>query len=144
MNDVSALSHDSICWAIYIFSPTTCFTLQGLHIFLKLIVGLIQLLPFWAFLSFWPHLYLLILTDPKRSTLFQMLQDMRYHASTPHSRARISCSTWQQYIARGEVKITPTRLRHGVNSTYESPAVHCKREGQDYSHMTEAWRQLNL
>jgi hypothetical protein len=25
-----------------------------------------------------------------------------------------------QYIARGKVKITPTRLRHGVNSNYES------------------------
>jgi hypothetical protein len=49
-----------------------------------------------------------------------MLQDLRYHASTPHSRARISCSTWRQYIARGKVKITPTRLRHGINSNYES------------------------
>jgi hypothetical protein len=109
-----------ILFAIYIFSSTTCLTLQGLHILLKLIFGLIQLIPFWAFLSFWPRLYLLVLTDPKRQTLFQMLQDLRYHAPTLHSRARISCSTWQQYIARGKVKITPTRLRHGVNSNYES------------------------
>jgi hypothetical protein len=64
-NDVLALSRDPICWAIYIFPSTTCFMLQDLHILLKLIVGLIQLLPFWAFLSFWPHLYLLILTNPK-------------------------------------------------------------------------------
>jgi hypothetical protein len=49
-----------------------------------------------------------------------MLQDLRYHASTLHSRARISHSTWRQYIARGMVKITPTRLRHGLNSNYES------------------------
>jgi hypothetical protein len=49
-----------------------------------------------------------------------MLQDPRYHALTPHSKARISCSTWQQYIARKKGKITSTRLRHGVNSNYES------------------------
>jgi hypothetical protein len=29
-------------------------------------------------------------------------------------------SNWWQYIARGKVKITPTRLRHGINSNYES------------------------
>ena len=49
-----------------------------------------------------------------------MLQDPRYHPSTHHSRARILRSTWQQYIARGKVKINPTRMRHGVNSNYES------------------------
>jgi hypothetical protein len=49
-----------------------------------------------------------------------MLYDPGYHALTPHSRARISCSTWWQYIARGKIKITPTRLRHGINSNYEN------------------------
>ncbi len=119
-NDVSALSQDLIRWAIFIFSSTTCFMLQGLHILLKLIVGWIQLLPCCAFLSSWPHLYILLLTNPKRWTLFQMLHDLRYHEWTLHSRARISRSTWRQYIARGKVKITPTKLRHGINSNYES------------------------
>ena len=120
MNDVSALSQDSIRWAIFIFSSTSCFMLQGLHILLKLIVGLIQLLPCWAFLSFWARLYILLLTNPKCRTLFQMLHDPRYHALTPHSKARILRYTWEQYIARGKVKFTPIRLRHSVNSNYES------------------------
>ncbi len=123
-NDVSALFQDSICWAIFIFSSTSCFTLQGPHIQVKLIVGWIQLLPCWAFLSFWPCQYILLLTDPKHQTLLQMLQDLRYQASTPHSWARILRSTWRQYIARGEVKITPARLRHGINSNYESHGIY--------------------
>jgi hypothetical protein len=49
-----------------------------------------------------------------------MLHDPRYHALTPHSRSRISRSTWRQYVAQGKVKITPTRLRLGVNSNYDS------------------------
>ncbi len=117
---VSTLSQDLIRWAIFVFSSTSCLTLQGLRILLKLIVGWIQLLPCWAFLSFWPCLYILLLTDPKSWTLLQIIQDLRYQASTPHSRAKISHSTWRQYIARGKVKIIPTTLRHGVNSNYES------------------------
>jgi hypothetical protein len=119
-NHTSALYQDSPCWAIYIFSSLSCFLLQGLHIILMLIVCIVQLFPFWSLISFWPRLYFLILTDLNYQTLLQMLMDPWHRAPVPHSRARISCSTWWQYISKGKINITPMRLKNCVNSTYKS------------------------
>jgi hypothetical protein len=118
--DVKDLSSDFFRWMVYLFSTASCWMLHGLHFLFKLIVGSIQLLPCWSLCFFWLCLYYLILIDPKCWTFVQMFTDPRYQGTAFPSRARVSRHTWHQFISKKKIKINPTRLKHGVNSGYES------------------------
>ena len=77
-NDASDICSDTLCCTTYIFYYASCLTLCSPHILLRLIIGSVQLLPFWTLFSFWPCLYYLILTNPKHRSFLQMMRDPRY------------------------------------------------------------------
>jgi hypothetical protein len=60
---------DFLIWLQFLACHFFCFTLHVVHILLKLIVALVQSLPFWRALAFWPRFYWGILTNPNRRSL---------------------------------------------------------------------------
>ena len=118
--DAKFLMSDLLRWFVFVLSTAFYLMLHAFHLLLKLIVALVQRMPFWSFLSFWPRLYYKIFTDPKRRSIFEMMTDPRYLSTTYKLRARVSRQTKRQFLFKGKRKITPTRLRDGVNSGYES------------------------
>ena len=77
-NSNSTLRHDFVRWVRFLFGMLVCFGLRLLHVTLKLSVGLLQLLPGWTMLCFWPRFYWHILMDPDGRSLFVMLKDPRF------------------------------------------------------------------
>jgi hypothetical protein len=119
-NEATALISDLLRWLTFVLSTVSYLTLHALHFLLKLIIATVQRMPFWSFLSFWPRLYYEIFTDPKRRSIFEMMTDPRHLSTSNNLRARVSRQTKRQFLFKGKTKITPTRLRDGVNSGYES------------------------
>ena len=118
--EAEALMSDLLRWLVFILSTAFYLTLHALHLLLKLIVALVQRMPFWSLLSFWPRLYYEIFTDPKRRSIFEMMTDPRYLSTTTKLRACVLRQTKRLFLFKGKTKINPTRLRDGVNSGYES------------------------
>jgi hypothetical protein len=65
----AALCTDLLVWLQFLACRVFCFTLHMVHIFLKLIVALVQSLPLWSAFVFWPQFYWGILTNPIRRSL---------------------------------------------------------------------------
>ena len=55
--DNVALCTDALVWSQFLVCHFSCFFLHVVHILLKLIVALVQSLPFWSAFAFWPRLY---------------------------------------------------------------------------------------
>ena len=53
-----------------------------------------------------------------------MMRDPRYQAVMSSLQTHVSRSTWWQFLMQDKVKITPTKLKNGINSGYESYGVY--------------------
>jgi hypothetical protein len=99
--DAKTLMSDLLRWLVFILSTVFYLTLHTLHLLLKLIAALVQLKPFWSFLSFWPCLYNEIFTDPKRCSIFEMMTDPQYLSTGTNLRARMLRQTKRQFLFKG-------------------------------------------
>jgi hypothetical protein len=70
------------------------------HILLKLIVDLVQSLPFWNAMAFWPRFYWGILTSSNRRSFGDMFMDPRYQQSQLAGRSPVSRLTRCRFLAR--------------------------------------------
>ena len=80
--DSVALRADILVWFVFLACQVASFYLHAVHILLKLIVALVQSLPLWNALAFWPHFCWGILTNPNRRSLRDMLMDPRFRRSS--------------------------------------------------------------
>ena len=112
---------DSMLWLVHISFRTIMLLLYAIHIMLKLLIGLPQMIlgGLLTAILWWPKFYWNILSDPDGRSLWNMFTDPRFRGSSKHSKARISRHTKRQFIAKGKVKIQPTHARHNVYSSYQ-------------------------
>ena len=119
-NDNFQVRHDFCRWVRFILGMTVCYILYGFHTALKLVLALVQVLPFWSILSFWPRFYWHIMTDPARRSFYQILTDPTYsEAADLPSSPRVTRFTRRRFVDKGKVRVRPTLYRLRVLSSYQ-------------------------
>lgn len=111
MSSNSALRADLWKWARFLFGMLACIGVHFLHILLKLIVGLVQWIPGWTVIIFWPWFYWYILTDPEGCSFAAIFLNPQYAQPTSCSLPRVSRNTRHCFLAKGKLRIQPMPLR---------------------------------
>ena len=108
--DNVVLRADILVWFVSLACQVASFSLHAVYILLKLIVALVQSLPLWNALAFWPRIYWGILTNPNRRSLRDMLMDPRFRRSSLNGPWPVSRLTRRKFLAKNIVRIQPTIL----------------------------------
>ena len=122
--DNVALCADALVWSRFLACHVSCFFLNVVHILLKLIVALVQFLPFWSMFAFWPRFYWGILTNSNRRSLRDMFLDPRCQRSLLNGPPPVSCQTRRKFLARNLVWIQPMRHIVGCILHYKVGGAH--------------------
>jgi hypothetical protein len=123
----AVLCADLLVWFQFIICHVFCFSLHVVHILLKLIVALVQSLPLWNAMAFWPWFYWGILASSNRRYFRDMFVDPRCQQSQLAGRSPVSCLTRRRCLARNIIHIQPMQRPLGCISHYEVRGAYDKK-----------------
>ena len=110
----AALHADLLVWFQFFICHVFCFSLNVVHIILKLIVALVQSLPLWNAMVFWPRFHWGVLTSSNKRSFRDMFMDPHCQQSQLVGCSPVSHLTRCRFLATNIIRNQPMQHSLGL------------------------------